>query len=84
MRRSRRSVVLPGAHRGALKGGNANSLQSKLNAALTQLPGNRKAAANQLRALLNELDADVVSGRLSASDASALRGLINRILASIA
>jgi DNA/RNA endonuclease G (NUC1) len=69
---------------GTINGGNANSLQSKLNAALNQLAGgNTRAAANQLRSLLNEVDAMVTSGRLSASDANALRVLINRVLESI-
>jgi hypothetical protein len=66
-----------------LNDGNANSLTVKLNAALASFDGgNSGAAVNQLQALLNDLDALVRSHRLSESDASALRTLINRIIAS--
>lgn len=68
---------------GKINGGNANALTSKLDAAIASFNnGNPNAATNQLNALLNELDAFVNSGKLSASDAAALRALINRIIAS--
>jgi len=70
---------------GTLNRGNANSLAAKLDAAAQQLGhGNATAAANQLRSLLNELDALERSGRLSAADALPLRTLIGRLLASLA
>lgn len=69
---------------GKLSSGNANSLQAKLTAAANQIAGgNRTAATNQLQALLNELDALVRSGRLSSADASALRTLVLRVMASL-
>ncbi|HUQ19518.1 MAG TPA: DNA/RNA non-specific endonuclease [Gemmatimonadaceae bacterium] len=70
---------------GKLNGGNANSLTSKLNAALASFnSGGKGAGVNQLNALLNEIDALIKSKRLSESDAASLRALINRIIASAA
>jgi ribosomal protein S20 len=63
---------------------NVNSLNSKIDAAQAQLAkGNHGAAANQLQALLNELDAMVRSGRVTAADAAALKSMISRVIQSI-
>ena len=68
---------------GKLNAGNTDALTAKLNAATASFDGaNAGAAVNQLQALLNQLDALVASHKLSASDAAALRTLINRIIAS--
>jgi hypothetical protein len=67
-----------------LNSGNANSLNSKVDAARAQLGmGNTNPAANQLRALLNELDAMIRSGRVTAADAAALRIMVTRVIQSI-
>ena len=67
-----------------LNGGNANSLESKLDNAKKSLDkDNANAASGKLGALLNELDAMVQSGRLSAADAEPLRAIVQRILDSI-
>jgi len=72
------------ASAGKLDAGNANSLGSKLAAAQLQLAkGNSTAAANQLSALLNEIDAMVRSGRLSAADAGQLQELLSRVVRSL-
>ncbi|MEO5590152.1 MAG: DNA/RNA non-specific endonuclease [Gemmatimonadaceae bacterium] len=69
---------------GKINNGNANSLTSKLDAAIASFQrGNPGAAVNQLNALLNELDAMVQSGRLAESDAAPLRLLVNRIVKSV-
>jgi len=69
---------------GKLSKGNANSLTSKLDAALKQIANeNVTAARNQLEAFINEVDAAERSGRLSAADAAALRAEANRVIASI-
>jgi len=69
---------------GKLKNGNANSLSVKLDAAIASFDsGQSGAGVNQLNALLNEINAMVSSGRLSASDASALVEAINRIISSV-
>jgi hypothetical protein len=69
---------------GKLSKGNANSLTSKLDAALKQITNqNLTPARNQLEAFINEVDAMERSGRLSASDAAALRAEAKRVIASI-
>lgn len=69
---------------GKINNGNANSLDTKLDAAIAAFQrGQTGAAVNQLNALLNEVDAMVASGRLSSEDAAALRDLIGRIIASV-
>jgi hypothetical protein len=68
---------------GKFNNGNANSLTTKLDAAIAAFQrGQTGAAVNQLGALLNEIDAMVSSGRLSPADAQPLRDLINRIITS--
>lgn len=77
-------VVNQFASSGKLSNGNANSISSKLNAALNQINnGNTGAALNQLNAALNEIDALVNSGKLSSADANTLRAAINRVIAAI-
>jgi prephenate dehydratase len=67
-----------------LNSGNENSLRSKLAAAQSQIAvGSGAAAANQLRALLNEIDAMTRSGRVSASAAKELITMVNRVIRSI-
>ena len=67
-----------------LRSGNANSLNVKIDAAQKQIAsGNNTAAANQLRSLLNELDAMIRSGRVSAEDAEPLKAMVERIIRSI-
>jgi hypothetical protein len=67
-----------------LNAGNANSLNGKIDAALKQLEsGNSVPAANQLRALLRELDAMVGSGRVTEQDALPLRTMVSRVIRSI-
>ncbi|HEY4671844.1 MAG TPA: DNA/RNA non-specific endonuclease, partial [Gemmatimonadaceae bacterium] len=68
-----------------LTAGEANSLLAKVDAAQKQLGiGNAIPAANQLRSMLKELDAMVGSGRVSESDAAALRALVEGVLDSLA
>jgi PKD repeat protein len=68
-----------------LNGGNANSLISKLDGAKKALDsGNETSAAGKLRALLNELEALVQSGRLTETDAQPVRALVERLLQSLA
>jgi polyhydroxyalkanoate synthesis regulator phasin len=70
---------------GKINAGNANALSAKLNAAIASFDGGQvNAGVNQLQALLNQLDALVRSGKLSAADVADLRALINRIIASAA
>jgi len=72
------------ARRSGLNSGNANSLSSKIDAAQEQLGnGNTNPAANQLQALLHELDAMIRSGRVTAADAAALRAMVTRVIQSI-
>jgi DNA/RNA endonuclease G (NUC1) len=72
------------ADRSGVSSGNVNSLNSKIDGAQAQLAkGNAGAAANQLQALLNELDAMVRSGRVTAADAAALKSLVSRAIQSI-
>ena len=62
-----------------------NALVATLEAAERQLEkGNTTAAANQLQAFLNQVDALVRSGRMSASQADALHEEVARVLKSIA
>jgi len=69
---------------GKISSGNGNSLTQKLEAALKQIEaGKTTPAVNQLTAMLNELDAMVKSGRLSAADAEGLRTLVQRVIQSL-
>jgi len=68
----------------SLNAGQRNSLVVKLNAAGDSIArGNMTAANNQLNAFLNELQADVSSGRVSAADAATLRGAVHAVQAAI-
>ena len=72
------------ANAAGLNSGNANSLSSKIDAALKQLGnGNSVPAANQLRALLREIDAMILSGRVNARGAEALQAMVSRVIRSI-
>lgn len=68
---------------GSLSSGNGASLTSKLNAALSQIGGNGPAAVNQLRAFINEVNALVKSGRLSASEGTVLKTMAARLIATL-
>lgn len=70
---------------GTINSGNGRSLQAKLDAASASIDrGNGEAATGQLGALLNELQAMVGSGRLTAADAQPISDMVNRVLRSIA
>lgn len=78
------ALVAQLAAAGKLNNGNGNSLRAKLgNAQMLLGKGNPTPAANMLGALLNELDAMVNSGRLSAADADPLRVLVARVIQAI-
>ena len=67
-----------------LNGGQSNSLLAKISAAQQQLgSGNAAPARGQLRSVLNELDAMVASGRVTATDAQALRTIVENVIASL-
>ena len=67
-----------------LNAGETNALLSKIDAAQKQLAiGNATPAANQLGALLNQLDAMVSSGRITDADAAPLRSMIQGLIESI-
>ena len=69
---------------GKISAGNANSLTSKLDGAIKALErGNMSAASGKLGALLNEIEAMVRSGRVTADDISALHSLVTRLRESI-
>jgi len=69
---------------GKISAGNANSLTSKLDGAIKALErGNMSAASGKLGALLNEIEAMVRSGRVTADDISALQSLVTRLRESI-
>ncbi len=58
---------------GLLDFGNGNALNAKLNAAMASVnKGNSKAACNQLRAFINQVQALLKSGKLSAASAQSL------------
>jgi hypothetical protein len=69
---------------GKLGKGNANSLSSKLDAALASLArGNPAAAANQLSAMRSEINSLVADGVVAASDVAALLDLLNHLIDSL-
>jgi DNA/RNA endonuclease G (NUC1) len=68
---------------GKIDNGNAKSMISKLNAALTSLErGRAQTAANQLKALVNEINSLVADGVLSSTDAAPLLELVERAIDS--
>jgi hypothetical protein len=68
----------------SLNGGQKNSLMAKLNAATDSIGrGNTTAANNHLNAFLNELQADLSTGRISTTDAATLRGAIHAVQAAL-
>jgi hypothetical protein len=67
-----------------LNGGQKNSLITKLNGAGDSMGrGNTTAANNQCNAFLNELQADVSTGKISAADGATLRGAIHAVQAAL-
>jgi DNA/RNA endonuclease G (NUC1) len=69
---------------GTISGGEANALQASLKNALKSIEdGNTTAAANQLGAFINKVEAMRASGRISAATAQALIDYANRVIASI-
>ena len=67
-----------------LNDGQKNSLIAKLNAASDALDrGNTNAASNQLEAFLNELQADMKTGKVTPGDASNLRLAANAVLGAL-
>ena len=69
---------------GKIDGGNARSLNAKLDNAKDALDrGNTNAASGKLGAFLHELDALVYSGRASAEDVKALHELVEHVIQSI-
>jgi len=68
----------------SLNPGQRNSLTAKLDAASASAArGNDTAANNQLNAFLNELQADLNTGRISSGDAATLRGAVHAVQAGI-
>jgi len=79
-----RSLSSLGGPRGGLNAGQVNSLRVKLDNASRQLEaGDTNAASNMLEAFLNELDALVQSGRVSAATAAPITDYARRVIASI-
>jgi hypothetical protein len=63
-----------------LSQGNANSLSKKLDTALTSLNGgNQQAACGQLAAFINEVNANVKSGKLTQQQAQPLIDAANAV-----
>jgi hypothetical protein len=76
-----RAAVQQLAANGTINNGNANSLRVKIDAAAASFArGNSTSALNQLRALLNELDAMVSSNRLTSAEAATVRGMVERVI----
>lgn len=64
----------------SLNAGQKNSLMAKLNAASDSMArGNTTAANNQLNALLNELQADLNSGRITSADMATVRNAVHAV-----
>ena len=66
-----------------LNGGQKNSLIAKLNAAGDSIARTNTAANNQLNAFLNELQADLSTGKISTADASTLRAEVHAVQAAL-
>jgi hypothetical protein len=67
-----------------LNAGQKNSLIAKLNAATAAVArGDTTAANNQLSAFLNELQADVNTGKVSPAAASVLRSAMDAVQAAL-
>jgi PKD repeat protein len=68
----------------SLNNGQKNSLIAKLDAAGASIDrGNSTAATNQLNAFLNELQADLSSGKISGDDMTVLRSSVNNVQAAL-
>jgi len=69
---------------GGLGAGNASSINTKLNAAISAIQaGNYNAALGQLNSLLNQLNALAKAGKFAGPEADALRALITDVIAAI-
>jgi hypothetical protein len=69
---------------GALTGGNANALTSKLDAATKQLAaGKISAVIDQLQSFIGQVDSLVAAGRLDATQGAALKTLAQRLIATL-
>jgi hypothetical protein len=67
-----------------LNAGQKNSLVAKLNAASAAAArGNDNAASNQLDAFLNEVQADVNTGKISSAQAATLRNAVHAVKAAL-
>jgi hypothetical protein len=67
-----------------LNAGQKNSLIAKLNAAgASAARGDTNAGNNQLNAFLNELQADLTTGKISTGDAATLRGEVHAVQAAL-
>ena len=70
--------------RGVLSSGHANSLISKLRAAMQQMDrGNRNAAVNLLQAFINEVNALIGNGSLPAAEGQLLLDAANQMMAKL-
>jgi hypothetical protein len=68
----------------SLNNGQKNSLIAKLDAAGASITrGNATSATNQLNAFLNELQADLSSGRITSDDMTTLRSAVNNVQAAL-
>jgi len=68
----------------SLNNGQKNSLIAKLDAAGASITrGNMTPATNQLNAFLNELQADLSSGKISGDDMTVLRSSVNNVQAAL-
>jgi PKD repeat protein len=68
----------------SLNGGQRNSLTAKLDAASASAArGNTTAANNQLNGFLNEVQADLTTGRISAGDAATLQAAVYTVDAAL-
>jgi PKD repeat protein len=68
----------------SLNNGQKNSLIAKLDAAGASITrGNSTAATNQLNAFLNELQADLTSGKITSDDMTILRSSVHNVQAAL-
>jgi hypothetical protein len=68
----------------SLNNGQRNSLTAKLDAAGASIArGDAGSATNQLNAFLNELQADLTTGRITSDDMTTLRSSIHDVQAAL-
>ena len=69
---------------GVLNQGQGNALMAKLDAATKQLEkGNTNPAINELQAFINQVDADIRSGKLTLVQGQPLIDMTNAIIAAL-